>query len=140
MTRNKSTKQAIRNHMSQTGESYCVAWRALEKLHGEAEPQVTVYELGEDGDSWFIEGAASIDAAKHALNEWLYEIYDEHDHALLEEILLLVSEASWTHREDWFWVPFLASHPNDEQVLKSKSQNPNEYKGEELCPGIHLTI
>lgn len=53
--------------MEQTGEAYNVARRAIELS------QTIVWELGEHGGSWFIEGTADNEIALEVLKLWLLE-------------------------------------------------------------------
>lgn len=125
MTKNKAKKQALREHITQTGESYTKALHELENT--------TVWELGEDGDSWFIEGTTNLPIALIALKHWIKTTVPEHYTEYLENFTTPMFHHET--RENWYWQPLHPQYPNDESILKHTPQNQQP-----TFKGIHITI
>jgi hypothetical protein len=144
MTKDNAQKKAIRSRMQQTGEPYSVARRRLE------ETAVEIWELGEDGGRWFIQGTTDITLAKRVVHEWIDETlavseYPEKSspqlerdkkelaeyHAYVEE-----QETVFLSGEDWFWRPVSKAHPDDEAYIEQVSRTPERHTGQKLHKGV----
>lgn len=71
----------------------------------------TVWELGEHGGYWFVEGTTDNTVALHALQNWLIETDPEHANDC--------REFSFTIQDDWYWEPLFADDPSGESELRS---------------------
>lgn len=136
MTRNNAQKKTIRDRMVETGESYAVAMRKLEAA-------VSVWELGEDGDTWFVEGTQDAVTARKALEEWIFETYGFDSVVAVEWVmdwLPYLENAKPVIRADWFWKPAHKEHPDEEAYLRSKEKNLAIHEGEKLMQGCYFSL
>lgn len=131
MTRDKAKKHDIRNRMKETGESYTVAMRKLE----EVSPDVVVWELGEHGGNWFVEGTQDTQEAIKALEWWL----NDTDPEMLQEWPSFLDQVNLTVRDNWFWQSLNPQYPEDESVLRNLDQHKESYKNQPLMRGIFIT-
>lgn len=128
MTKNKAIKEQIRLRMEETGENYTTAKRYIENL-----PNITTYELGEEGDSWYVEGTIDPAEALENVKSWLEGTVPE----ILEDGWEKFSARLDVHPSDtWFFVPLSSKYPEDEQVLRNKDSHPELYTGQLLMKGV----
>lgn len=101
----------------------------------EALDEVVVWDLGEDGENWLIEGTTDGDLGLKALALWIEEVEPEvaDDYESFPEDL----RNSFTVREDWFWRDLNPAHPNEDMELCWKSRDAHRWNGEQLFKGIH---
>ena len=140
MTKNNASKNAIRERMQQTGESYCVAMRHLEASNSEI--QLNVIELGEDTNMWFVEGTVDVEQAKEAILKWFKEVnqpFDNNDIFWIDMMHSFPEDAEGAAGDDWFWSPVDPTYPDDETILKSLYSDKAEYNGEQLFAGVYVT-
>ena len=144
MTKDNAQKKAIRERMQQTGEVYSVARRKLE------EAAVEVWELGEDGGKWFIQGTTDLQLAKQLLREWIDETLavseypgksaaqTELDKKTLAEYHAYLDEQDtvFLSGDDWFWRPVSEEDPEDEAYIEKVSRTPELYTNQKLHKGI----
>ena len=127
MTRNKAQKEQIRARMEETGENYTTARR-----HILNQPELTVWELGEDGDSWYVEGTLDINAAKLAVKDWLEYTSPE----IIDNGWEHYSQRLSTHpSKTYFWKPLFPQYPDEESILLNAAANPEDYEGQPLMQG-----
>lgn len=62
-------------------------------------PEITVWELGDNGDAWFAENASDEAAARKAIQEWLATVLDGDD---LTEAESTLAEVTATVGRWWF--------------------------------------
>lgn len=97
--------------------------------------EVVVWDLGEDGENWLIEGTTNSDLGLKALALWIEEVEPEaaEGYENFPEDL----RSSFTLREDWFWRDLNPSYPNEDMELCWKSRDAHRWSGEPLFRGIH---
>lgn len=132
MTKNNALKKAIRNRMAETSEPYNVAARNL-KLSADS---LNVIELGEDGDSWFVEDTLDTELAKTAVKQWLKSVYGDDDY--FSEFVKMLNLSNAEARDDWFWRPVHAEFPQDEAVLRNLENDESEYARQDLFSGVYI--
>jgi len=145
MTTNNAQKEAIRARMSMTGEPYNVARR---KLSAVAEDNLTVWELGEDGEAWFVEGTLNQDKAYEAVKQWIIETtwidpkstLFSYFHHMDDLPFSSLDETRKEARDDWFWKPVDPSHPHSDAYLARQKDPKSGYQGEEIYTGVHLEV
>ena len=86
------------------------AGRPIDGVAPGADEMTTVWELGEGGDSWFVEGARDEDDARRAIELWLKDTDRESTHQ--------VDGFSFSQRNDWYWEPLDPSDVKGEAVLR----------------------
>lgn len=128
MTRNNFNKKAIRSRMEQTGEAYNVARRAIELS------QTIVWELGEHGGSWFIEGTADNEIALEALKLWLLETAPD----TLKDYTPFNQRLSLQFREDWYWKPIRPEFPKEEAFLTNLDKEPQTGESYKTFKGFYI--
>ena len=117
--------------MKETGESYAVAMRKLEEVL----PDVVVWELGEHGGYWFVEGTQDTQEATKALEWWL----NDTDPEMLQEWPSFLDQVNLTVRNNWFWKPLNPQYPNDESILQNLDKHKDSYENQPLMEGIFST-
>lgn len=102
----------------------------LEPLPEDKVEDTVVWELGEHGGYWFVEGTTDRTVALHALQLWLIETDPEHANDCREFNLSI--------RDDWYWEPRGASDGFDgEAELRSAAKHgPSE--GKALMRGVFI--
>jgi hypothetical protein len=155
MTQNRSQKQAIRNRMNETGESYAVALRKLQDIE---EKNATLYDLGDETDAWFIEGTTSAFIAKKMICDWVdkamapprgksatgawnkYWTPDriKREEENIREICDAVNSETTTviSGNDFFWKAIYPEYPDEEATVEKVSKNPEKHNGENLMTGV----
>lgn len=97
--------------------------------------EVVVWDLGEDGENWLIEGTTDGELGLRALALWIEEVDPEapaHYENFPEDL-----RNSFTPRDDWFWRDLNPNHPNEDMELCWKSRDAHRWSGEPLFKGIH---
>lgn len=64
---------------------------------------ITVQELGEDTDLWFVTGTTDAHSADEAVRAWVESTAGETIEAFMDAEDLV--EFSFTFRKDWYWLP-----------------------------------
>lgn len=137
MTKDNAHKEATRNRMKHTGESYAVAMRKT------AQPKFEVIELGEDGDNWLVVGTLDINEARKAVHQWLDNmiwpsiaangftdsVQDYHEQ--LDEDYVVFTPA-----EDFYFRPAIKDDPFSDAFVERASNHPEKYSGEELLTAV----
>jgi len=97
--------------------------------------EVVVWDLGEDGENWLIEGTTDGDLGLKALALWIEEVEPE----VTERFESFPEDLrnSFTARDDWFWRDLNPAHPNEDMELCWKSRDEHRWNGEQLFRGIH---
>lgn len=77
---------------------------------------ITVFELGEDGDTWFVEGTSDAHSADEAVRGWVERTTGETIEAFIDADELV--EFNFRFRKDWYWLPGGdPENPMDEAAL-----------------------
>ncbi len=72
---------------------------------------IEAYDLGEDGESWMVEGTLDPEAAERAVRElWVEQGVAEENNS---DFPVLKFEP----REDWWWAPVNEKYPDDDMFL-----------------------
>lgn len=125
MTRNNASKKSIRQRMEWSGESYTVAKHKLETIS-----KITVWELGEDGEMWFVENTTDATLAFIAVEQWLMDCG-------APEMVEFKSEWRGVARSSWYWHPiFVKGEPTGESYLCHTEHAKHEYTNERLLTGV----
>lgn len=97
---------------------------------------LTVWELGEDGGRWFVEGTLDKLEAIAAVREWL----EETERGLSSEFSQAAGPFSATGRADFFWEGFFKSEetpePIEEAELLARSRDEARWSGETTFAGV----
>jgi len=97
---------------------------------------LTVWELGEDGGSWFVEGTVDKLAAIAAVREWL----EDTERGLSSEFSQAAGPFSASSHSDFFWKGFFRSdetpEPVEEAELLTRSRNQDQWNGETTFAGV----
>jgi hypothetical protein len=133
MTRDNAHKKDIRARMAETGESYATAKRKLE-----AELIPVVWELGEDGDSFFVEHTTDVEQAKALFLDYVAESRDNDEWK--DEIVAQAKEAEPFVAEDWFWTPYIPGRYDEDLMLYSYARNPEKHNGEPFVKGCYFSV
>jgi len=155
MTQNRSQKQAIRNRMEETGESYAVALRKLQDIE---EQNAVLYDLGDETDAWFIEGTTSAFIAKKMICDWVDKAMSpprgknaagawdgywtperiKREEENIREICDAVNSETTKiiSGKDFFWKAIYPEYPDEEATVEKVSKNPEKHNGEKLITGI----
>lgn len=101
-----------------------------EPLPGDRVEDTVVWELGEHGGYWFVEGTTDRMVALHALQLWLIETDPEHANDCREMDISI--------RDDWYWEPREGEPDFDgEAELRSVAKHgPSE--GKDLMRGVFI--
>jgi hypothetical protein len=84
--------------------------------------KLIVIEMGEEEDSWFVQGTTNVDAARSAVRAHVRDMFDGHLD-LVEEVLVQVGTASPTVGDDWWWQPVDPEEPDDEAYLRNAHEH-----------------
>ena len=77
---------------------------------------ITVFELGEDGDTWFVDGTSDAHSADEAVRGWVEHTTGETIEAFVDADDLV--EFNFRFRRDWYWLPGGGpENPMDEAAL-----------------------
>lgn len=155
MTHNRSQKQAIRNRMEETGESYGVALRKLQDIE---EKNAVLYDLGDETDAWFVEGTTSSFIAKKMICDWVDKAMApprgknarggawggywtperiKREEENIREICDAVNSDTTKviSGNDFFWKAIYPEYPNEEATIEQVSKDPEKHNGEKLMVG-----
>ncbi len=103
----------------------------------------TVVELGEESDSWLILGETNPEEAEQLVKNYMITNWGI-DEDYVQELIELLPGLSVSLRADWFWRPYHnnqnwdGEYPEDDLVLRTLTDNIDEYKGQPTFTGIIL--
>ncbi|REK73665.1 hypothetical protein DX116_09070 [Aeromicrobium endophyticum] len=83
---------------------------------------LTVIELGQEDDSWFVQGTDDVDRARAAVREHVRGMFAGHLD-LAEEVLVQVGTAAPTTGDDWWWQPVDPEEPDHEAYLRNAHEH-----------------
>lgn len=95
--------------------------------------ELTAWELGENGDSWFIEGTIDQGLAQIAVQRWIAgtapdTLQNYYDHG----------QFHFSAHRDWYWEPISEEHPEGESILRRVSKH-GASGGKPLFSGVHVS-
>ena len=97
---------------------------------------LTVWELGEDGGIWFVEGTLDKLEAIAAVRKWL----EDTERGLSSEFSQAAGPFSASARSDFFWEGFFwneeAPEPLEESELLARSRDQGRWNGETTLAGV----
>lgn len=103
----------------------------------------TVVELGEESDSWLILGETNPGKAEQLVKNYMITNWGI-DEDYVQELVELLPGLNASLRTDWFWRPYQnnqdwnGEYPEDDLVLRTLTDNIDEYKGQPTFTGIIL--
>lgn len=85
---------------------------------------LTVIELGEDTDAWFVQGTRDVEAARGAVRNHVREqLSGASDLELLDEVLTIIGTQSAKVADDWWWQPVDPEEPDGDHYLRTASES-----------------
>jgi hypothetical protein len=81
-----------------------------------------VIELGEEDDSWFVQGTDNVERARAAVRAHVRDMFNRHLD-LAEEVLVQVGTATSTVGDDWWWQPVDPEEPAHEAYLRNAHEH-----------------
>jgi hypothetical protein len=84
--------------------------------------KLIVIEMGEEEDSWFVQGTNDVEAARAAVREHVRGMFAGYLD-LAEEVLVQVGTASPTVGDDWWWQPVDPVGPTHEAYLRNAHEH-----------------